>query len=118
MSCSLLLGTHDIHNISVTSPNPGVVVVTGSLINGSSMTGILIIVYSVMDDSSVHYNLFLHGAKQSDVEAVVKGLPGGQYEVSIFVMRESGLPLNRTAARPKAVWINGKLWTNDNTIIK
>ena len=117
MSCSLLLGTHDIHNISVTSPNPGVVVVTGSLINGSSMTGILIIVYSVMDDSSVH-NLFLHGAKQSDVEAVVKGLPGGQYEVSIFVMRESGLPLNRTAARPKAVWINGKLWTNDNTIIK
>ena len=66
------------------------------------------IVYSVSDDSSVYYNILPHEGEQQGVDAVVMGLPGGQYEISVYVMEKSGLPFHRAAATPKPVWINGK----------
>ena len=112
MSCSLLLGTHDIHNISVISPSPGEIRVMGGTIDGSTMIGLLIIIYSVSEDSDVYYNYVPHDNKQQGVFAVVTELPGGQYEVSVYVMEESGLPFQRAAVTPKSVWINGNLLAN------
>ena len=109
MSCSLLLGTHDIYNISVTSPSPGEVRVTGYLIDGSSTIGILVVVYSVTEDSCVHYKFVPHDTKQHEVYAVMMGPSNGLYKVTVYVMEESGLPFQRAAGRPRSVWINGNL---------
>ena len=116
-NCLLLLGTHDIHNISVTSPMPGEIRVTGYLINGSSTIGILIIVYSISEDTHVYYNFVPHDTEQQGVYDVAMDLQDGQYEVSVYVMEESGLPFKRAAARPDSVWINGDLLTSKDIII-
>ena len=76
------------------------------------------IVYSVSDDSSVYYNFVPREGEQQGVDAVVMGLPSGQYEVSVYVMEESGLPFHRAAATPKSVWINGNLLANEDVISK
>ena len=114
MSCSILVGTHDLHNISVHSPSPGVVEVTGYLVDESSTVGILIIVYSVTEDIHVYYNFVPHEPELVElrVYAVAMGLPDGQYEVAVYVMEESGLPFSRSAARSESVWINGNLLAN------
>ena len=94
------VGTHDIHTISATSPSPGEVRVTGNLIDGSATIGILIIIYSLTDDSTTHYDFVPHEAEGLGVYAtcMLRGLPGGQYEISVYVMEESGLPFHRAAA--------------------
>ena len=71
------------------------------------MIGTLIIVYSLTDNSSVYYNFVPREAEQLRVVAVVMGLPDDQYNVSIFVIDESGLPFPRAAASPRAVQIDG-----------
>ena len=50
-----VLGTHDIHNVSVTSPLPGQIRVTGDFVDGSTATGIILIIYSLNNNSNVHY---------------------------------------------------------------
>ena len=84
---------------------------TGDLIDGSATTGILIITYTLTDDSTIHYNFVPYEAKQRGDYIVAMGLPGGQYEVSIYVMEESGFPFKRAAATPRSVWVNGNLLT-------
>ena len=84
----------------------------GGTIDGSTMIGMLVIIYSVSEDSDVYYNFVPHDTKQQGVYAVVTELPGGQYEVSVYVMEESGLPFQRAAATPKSVLINGNLLAN------
>ena len=49
------IGTHDIQNISVSSSQPGEVRVTGDFIDGSTATGVLLILYSLTNDSDIHY---------------------------------------------------------------
>ena len=86
-------GTHDIQNISVTSPQPGDVRVTGDFIDGSTATGLLIIIYSLTNDTNVHYIVGGHNS----------GLAGGEYKTSVFVVEENGLPFERVATSPKLV---------------
>ena len=78
------------------SINPGEIGVTGSFINGSTATAILVIVYS---DSDVYY-IF---SSPSEEETNVRGLPSGLYNVSVFVVEENGLPFNRSATTPRSV---------------
>ena len=93
-----LIGTHDIQNILVTSPTPGELRVTGNFIDRSTAIGLLVIVYSLTNDSDVHY---LSGRVHSQmIEANMSGLTDSQYNVSIFVIEENGLPLSRVAALP------------------
>ncbi|MGJ8945879.1 hypothetical protein AB9K17_23595, partial [Salmonella enterica subsp. enterica serovar Kentucky] len=49
-----------IQNISVSSPHPGQVRVTGDFIQGSTATGALVIVYSQSNDSDIHYDSSEH----------------------------------------------------------
>ena len=94
---SLCIGTHDFRNIEVTSLSAGEVMVNGSFTNDSTATGVLII---VTGESNVYY----HEATRDGGtvrESIVAGLPGGDYNVSVFVVEESGLPFERVATTPK-----------------
>ena len=107
--CVHLIGTHDIQNISVTSPHPGEIRVTSELINGSTATGALIIIYSLTNDSDVHYVIITADPERTvAIDASVSvGLNGGEYGVSIFALENGGLPFIRVAALPKTVQVNG-----------
>ena len=60
----MLIGTHDIQNVTVNSPLPGQIRVTGEFVNGSTATGVLLIVYS-MSSNDIHYI-----AKEKEWESV------------------------------------------------
>ena len=92
----------------VSSPLPGVVMVTGDVIVGSTSTGILAIIYSPHSDSDISYRSMPHNSTQPGVYSVGVKLPSDQYEVAIFVVEESGEPFLRAASRPKPALINRK----------
>ena len=98
----LHVGTHDIQNVAVLSI-PGEVRVTGDFISGSEATGVLIIIYSTSDDNARFYQT----AQRTDddhLEAVVSDfLPGNQYNLSVFVLEQSGEPFSRAATAPLSV---------------
>ena len=71
MFVCLLSGTHDIQNISVTSPQPGEVRVTGDFIDGSTATGLLTIVIST---SEIFYHLIERGSNQLHIEGFIQGV--------------------------------------------
>ena len=76
------------------------------LIQGSTATGVLVIVYSQSDDSNniIHY----HSSKQllfAENQITVNGLTGGQYGVSVFAF-ENRLPFSRAAALPQLLQLN------------
>ena len=103
-------GTHDFHDIFITSPpDSGVVMVTGDILLESTSIGILVIVYSPTNEDSVHYHCIQHAdVQQPGVYPVVMGLPPDRYEVVIFVVEEDGRPFCRAASTPRDVWIDGK----------
>ena len=80
---------------------PGEVRVTGDFINGSTATGLLIIIYSLTNDSDVHY--ITGGSTSQQPSVSVPGLAGGEYGISVFVVEENGLPFKRVATSPKLV---------------
>ena len=108
LSFSPNLGTHDVYDITVSSPLPGVVMVTGDVVVGSTSTGILAIIYSSHSDFNVSYRSVPHNSTQPGVYSVGVELPSDQYEVAVFVVEESGEPFLRAASRPKPVLINRK----------
>ena len=98
-------GTHVFQNISVGSSSPGEIRMTGDFISGSSAIGILAIIYS--NDSNIHYQFI---SRSESPMTFVSGLPNGQYEVSVFVVEENGLPFRRSATVPRNVsLLEGKL---------
>lgn len=100
-------GTHDIQNISITSTRPGEIRVTGDFIDGSTAAGILVVVSGI--DLEIGYNLILRKSGELQLEGSVSGLIGGEYNNSIFVVEEDGLPFRRVATGLKSVLVgNGK----------
>ena len=92
-------GTHDIQNISVSSPQPGEIRVTGDFIDGSTATGVLLILYSLTNDSDIHY--VTESFKQS-IDINVTGLTDTQYGVSVFAL-DNGQVFPGVVALPKKV---------------
>lgn len=85
-------------NILVTSLLPGELRVTGTFIDGSTANGILIIIYSLTDDSDVHY---ISGQVYSQmIQTNVSGLTHSQYNLSIFAIEKNGYPLTRVEGVP------------------
>ena len=79
---------------------------TGDFIDGSTATGLLIIIYSLTNDSDVHYIYIARGSmlqQSKSVDMNVTGLAGGEYSISVFVVEENGLPFERVATSPKLV---------------
>ena len=76
---------------------------TGDFIQGSTATGVLVIVYSQSDDSDIHYHSSEYDGQNAEI--VVDRLTGGPYGVSVFVL-EKGLPFSRVAALPQMLYTN------------
>ena len=78
---------------------------TGDFIDGSTATGLLIIIYSLTNDSDVNYITTGGSTSQQprNVHVSVPGLAGGEYSISVFVVEENGLPFERVATSPKLV---------------
>ena len=70
----------------------------GDFISGSEAIGILMITYSLNNESNIHYTF-----SSRNTDTSLKGLPVDQYNVSVFVVEESGLPFNRSVTRPRNV---------------
>ena len=102
---TLCTGSHDIQNISVSSPLTGQVRVTGYFIQGSTATGVLVIVYSQFDDSDIHYQSSERDGQVAENQIIVDQLTNGQYGVSVFVL-DNGLPFSRAAALPQLLQLN------------
>ena len=96
-----MIGTHDIQNISVSSPQQGEIRVTGDFIDGSTATGVLLILYSLTNDSDIHY--VIENYKQSrSIDINVAGLTSTQYGVSMFAL-DNGQIFPRVVALPEYV---------------
>ena len=96
----ILIGTHEIQNISVSSPLPGQVRVTGDFLEGSAATGVLV---TIVNESDVLHRLSTKGNNENEVEMTISGLAAGQYTVSVFVLGTHGIPLKRAATKPRQV---------------
>ena len=96
------VGTHDIQNISVSSPLPGQVRVTGDFIKGSTATGVLLIIYSRFSNSKIRY---ISTNSTQNVDIRVTGLSETEYEVSTFTLK-NGLPFPRVVGLPKNISVN------------
>jgi hypothetical protein len=91
-------GTHEFQNISVAS--------TGhyhwwQFIHDSDAIGILIIAYSLSNDSF----MYRYVPRLVTGQKIIMGLSVDeyQYNVSVFVVEGNGLPFNRSATRPTNV---------------
>ena len=77
---------------------------TGDFIDGSTATGLLIIIYSLTNYSHVHYIAEDYESQQrKSTDMNVTGLAGGEYSISVFVVEENGRPFERVATSPKLV---------------
>ena len=95
-------GTHDVQNISVSSPRMGSIAVTGDFIQGSTAIGVLII--TINSSNGTQYHLYhRNGNNNMQIEDTISGLADGDHRVSAFVLERSGHPFNRTATTPKSV---------------
>ena len=107
IECAFSTGSHDVQNISVSSPHMGSIAVNGYFIQGSTAIGILIITINGTNDTQ--YHLYHRNGNNAQVEDTISGLAGGDHRVSAFVLEQGGYPFNRTATTPKSVFvINGK----------
>ena len=103
----LLTGTHDVQNISVSSPHVGSITVTGYFIPGTTAIGVLVIVTSnSMNDTQYRYHLCHRNGDTMQVEDTVSGLAGGNHRVSAFVFEKGGYPFSRAAVLPKSVLVS------------
>ena len=78
----------------------------GDFIKVSGANGVLIVVYSTINESDVQY--IFKKFSDSTVEVNVTDLQGGEYGVSVFVVGENELPYSRVADLPKVVMCGRK----------
>ena len=98
-----MIGTHDIQNISVSSPQLGEIRVTSDFIDGSTATGVLLILYSPTNDSDIHYVLENYEQSRS-IDINVTALTSTQYGVSTFVL-DNDQVFPRVVALPEHVTV-------------
>ena len=79
--------------------------VSGNFIDRSTGSGILTVVYSSVDESSIQYVLVPRSSNQHRVSAAFGGISSGRKLVSLFVMEDNGLPFRKAATRVKRVFV-------------
>ena len=62
----------------------------------------LLIVYSLTNESNIHYHAITKQAEQNNISINVTGLSDTEYGVSVFAL-ENGLPFPRVVTSPKTV---------------
>lgn len=68
---------------------------TGDWIPGSTAWGVLVILYSA---TALHYEV--HERQHDKLDAKVKVLLGGEYNISLFVIENDRKPFERAASTP------------------
>lgn len=108
-----LSATHDIQDVSITSPLPGVIRVTGKFIQGSTDIGVMM---AIQTNSELYNFHTLHRQEnQLHFNDFISNVAGGRHSVSIFVLEGNGLPFNRSAIIPqKVIVIEGKAAESDD----
>ena len=76
------------------------------------------IAYSLTEDSDIHYSINTRLEDQQTLAAELKGLPGSNYNISVFALMD-GLPFIRAAARSKSITVSMMkgiiiLWITDS----
>ena len=100
-----IVGTHHIQNIISISSHPGEISIMGNFIDGSTATGVLLIIYSLTNDSDILYHAINKGNGQNNnISINVTGLIGTEYVVSVFAL-ENGLPFPRVVTLPRTVTV-------------
>ena len=98
-----IVGTHHIQNIISISSHPGQISITGNFIDGSTATGVFLIVYSFTNESDIHYHAIHKGNEQNNnISINVIGLTATEYGISVFAL-ENGLPFPRVVTSPRTV---------------
>ena len=61
VSCvaTVITGTHDVQNITASSPQPGVVTVTGDIVKGSNVTDLVLYIFSVATERFYYHHYHL-----------------------------------------------------------
>ena len=81
----------------------------GDFIPGSLAIGILIMIYSADNESTIDYHHIHRSNVHTKLNTSMTNLPSGQYKVSVFVVEGNGLPFSRSATTPKDIsLIEGK----------
>ena len=81
---------------------------TWEFIDGSEAVGVLIIAYSMNNDSDISYNVIARLSNGTQEQTTtISGLKGRDYNISIFVQHANGrgLPFPRAVAEPTTVTI-------------
>ena len=77
----------------------------GNFIDGSTATGVFLIVYSLTNETDIHYHAINNGNEQNNnISINVTGLTGIEYGFSIFAL-ENCLPFPRVVTSPNTVVI-------------
>ena len=95
-------GTHDVQDVSITSPFPGVIRVTGHFIKGSTATGVMI---AILNISEINFHLLIRDEHQLELNDTISSVESGEHTVSTFVVDENGLSVNSAAAVPQSVMV-------------
>ena len=90
--------------------------VTGNFIVGASAKGVLIIMYSLTNDSDILY-VTSDAHQQGGINANLGINNYGTYEVAVFTLERTGLPFPRVAALPQVVKHEPKGVTSDDLSI-
>ena len=72
--------------------------VTGRYTEGSPATGVLVM---VSNGTAVYYHNATRDGSDIIQEATITGVASGEYNVSVFVVEENGLPFERAASSPR-----------------
>ena len=77
--------------------------VTGNIISGTSAKGVIIVVYSLINESDILY--ITTKVHRQGVSAKIAGLKvnNGSYGVAVFTLERNGIPFLRAAALPEVV---------------
>ena len=105
-------GTHEIQQISVNASAEGFVL-SGEFVERSTAIGIFALVYSLSDESNVHYLLVPRAFREKRVLATFGGIPNGPYDVSLFTVEDNGHPFNESATRVKTVLVGSTVNTGE-----
>ena len=99
-------GTHDVQNVSVSSPHPGEIRVTGDFFEGSNATAALLVVYSTSNNNSeLDTTYHVVSGPGGNIDVTMRMSNGGDYEISVFTL-ENGRPFPRVVAFPRPVYVH------------
>ena len=99
-------GTHDVQNVSVFSPHPGEIRVTGDFVERSNATAALLVVYSTSSNNSdTIYHVVSCNWLGGKINVTFNASTGGSYKVSVFAL-ENGRPFPRVVAFPRPVHVH------------